>query len=418
MNRLVETIKGGFLNSPVRRYYRMRAAYSIATELLSATDLQDCLKTLVNRIASYMSVEIVSVMFIDDKKRQLIVKITKGLDDEVAREPGAGIDKSIAGWVVRTGRPLLVKDLDKDARFTARSGGRYYNNSLLSVPLKMRNRVIGVINVNNKTSKDIFRAYDLDLLKTISDLAVITIEVMRLEEQAVKNDKEYHEFISNVTHDLKTPLATINEALLLTLEGAGGALTEKQHNYVDISKQNVDRMVRMIDDIMMSDKALRERHGARRNLFDVAETARTILNSLDILAKKKGIVLKSVIPEKKIRIWGDPDKMNEVISNLVENAIKYNRPSGSVDVALEEGVKSVTISVRDTGMGIPKDDIGMIFDRYYRLSRDVSKDIPGTGLGLSIVKDIINMHKGDISVESEQDKGTKFTVTLPKDLRT
>jgi len=417
VNRLVANIRSRFLNSPIRRLYKLKASYSIAAEILSAIDLQDCLKILVSRIASYMSVEIVSVMLIDDNKRRLIIKITKGLDYEVARDTGAGMEDSIAGWVAKTGEPLLIRDLDRDARFAKRSGGRYYNNSLLSVPLKLRNRIIGVINVNNKTSKDVFREYDLNLLKTVSDLSAVSIEVMRLEERADKSDKEHRELISDMTHDLKTPLATIKEALLLMFEGAGGALSEKHRKYVGISMQNVDRMVRMIDEMMLSNKAPGAKRGAKRNLFDVAGTARAILNSLDILAKKHSIVLKRVIPDKEIRIWGDPDKMNEVISNLVENAIKYNKPQGSVDVALEEDAKSVTISVRDTGMGIPKDDIGMVFDRYYRLNRDASGDIPGSGLGLAIVKEIIDMHKGNISVESEQDRGTKFTVTLPKDLR-
>jgi signal transduction histidine kinase len=401
----------------IGRFYRFRAAYSISTDLLDAIDLKDCLRIFVNRVASYMSVEIVSVMFMDEKKRQLVVKMAKGLGEDAVREPASGIDRSIAGWVARTGLPLLVKNLDNDIRFNTRSGGNYYNNSLLSVPLKMRNRVIGVVNVNNKMSKDIFRQHDLQMLKTISDLAAVVIEALRLQDELEKNDKEYHELISNVTHDLKTPLATIKEAMLLMLEGVGGALTEKQHKYVEISSQNVDRMTRMIEDIIASDKALRERHSIKRSLFDVACAARSILSSLDILAKKKNILLKGAIPDKEIKIWGDPDKMNEVITNLVENAIKYNKPSGRVEVALEDGERSVTLSVIDTGLGIPKDDIGMIFDRYYRLKRDASADVPGTGLGLSIVKDIVKMHKGDISVESEPDKGTRFTVTLPKDLR-
>ena len=411
MNRLIENIKGRFVNSTIRRFYRLEAAYSIAAELLSSIDLEDSLKILVNRIASYMSVEIVSIMFIDNERQRLIIKITKGLNEEVVRsQTGARIEEGPAGWVAKNGEPLLVRDITKDARFTARPGGRYHNNSLLSVPLKIRGRIMGVVNINNKISKDVFREYDLELLKTISDLAAITIELIRMEEQTAKNQKNNHELISNVTHDLKTPLATIKEALLLMLEGSSGAINAKQKRYLEISMQNVERMARIIDEIMLSQKP-------KRNLFNVAEAARDTLGSLEVLAKKQGIVLEGSIPDRKIEIWGYPEKFNEIMSNLVENAIKYNKPEGRVNFSLEDDEKSVTISVRDTGPGIPKDDIGMIFDRYYRISRDASRGIPGTGLGLSIVKDIVNMHKGNISVESENSEGTKFTVTLPKDLR-
>ena len=417
MNRLVENIRGKFLNSPIRRFYRLKTSYSIATELLSALDLEDALKILVNRIASCMSVEIVSIMFIDNDKRRLIVKIAKGLNEEIIRDASAQIGEGVAGWVGKTGEPLLIKDITKDTRFISREKGKYYNNSLLSVPLKMRSRIIGVINVNNKVSKDIFRGSDLELLKTIADFAVIAIEVIRLEEQVVKGGRENRELISNVTHDLKTPLATIKEALLLILEGITGQINEQQKKYLDISLGNIQRMARMIDNILLSDEVIQDKHGIKRNLFNVTDTARAILNSLDMIAKSRGIVLEGSIPNKTIEIWGDPDKLNEVMSNLVENAIKYNRPQGRVNVSLEEDEKHIIISVSDTGMGISKDDLDKIFDRYYRVSGVERKDISGSGLGLSIVKDIVKMHKGDISVESERNRGTKFTVTLPKDLR-
>ncbi len=417
MNRLMENIRGRILDSPIRRFYKIRAPYSIATELLTALDLEDCLKILVSRIASYMSVEIVSIMLMDDDNRRLVVKIAKGLDNEVIRDAAHEIGEGVSGWVGKTGEPLLIKDITKDARFTGRKSGKYYNNSLLSVPLKMRGKIIGVINVNNKTSRDIFRESDLDFLNTIADFAAIVIKIIILEGQLARSNKDSRELISNVTHDLKTPLATIKEALLLILEGISGQINEKQKKYLDISIQNLERMAHMIDEILLSDKILRDRHGIKRNLFNLTDTAKNILDSLGIIAKDKGIVLEGVIPDKKIEIWGDPDKLNEVISNLVDNAIKYNKPSGHVEVSLEEDEKSVTISVRDTGIGISKEDIGRIFDRYYRSSSTEKRGISGTGLGLSIVKDIVNMHKGNISVESEQDKGTKFTVTLPKDLR-
>lgn len=418
MNRVFENLRGRLLGGPIRRFYALRAAQSIATEISYALEMDEALKILVNRIASYMSVEIISVMLIDSEKKRLVVNIAKGLGDEIVKDSESrGLGEGVAGWVGKTGEPLLISDITKDSRFSVRQSGRYYNNSLLSVPLKVRDRVFGVINVNNKTSHDIFRHYDLVFLRTVASISAIAIDNIRLQEEAKKAAKNNYEVVANVSHDLKTPLATIHEALLLILEGTLGKLNEKQEHYLDLAKQNTDRLHRMINELLESARAEHGKALMKRNYFSITDTAKSILDSLSVVAKEKGVSIKSAIPDKSIQIWGDPDKLNEVISNLIDNAIKYNRPDGKVDVAMSENETSITISVSDSGMGITKEDMNRIFERFYRSERNAKEGIPGTGLGLSIVQDIVKMHKGEISVKSEEDKGTTFTVTLPKSLR-
>jgi signal transduction histidine kinase len=223
--------------------------------------------------------------------------------------------------------------------------------------------------------------------------------------------------VSNVSHELKAPLATVKEALLLLSEGSLGVITEKQKKFIDISTHNVERLNRLINEFLDSARQANAVSSMKRSLFSITDAAKAIMESLDVIAREKGIALEGVIPDKKIEIWGDPDKLNQVISNLVDNAIKYNRPAGLVRVSLEEADNTINISVKDTGVGIPKDDLDKVFDRFYRVERSYTSGIPGTGLGLSIVKDIVNMHKGAISVESEINGGSKFTVALPKNLR-
>jgi signal transduction histidine kinase len=401
----------------VKRFYKLRAAHSIALEVSSSLDLEEALKTFVNRVASYMRVEIVSVMFLDSEKRRLITKIAKGLGEEIIRDSNPSLGEGISGWVGKTGEPLLIKDITKDARFTKRSGGRYYNNSLLSVPLKLCGKVIGVVNVNNKVSKDIFRHYDLAMLDSIAQISVIALENVRLQGDIKRAGKNNYDMVSNVSHELKSPLAIIKEALLLLSEGSLGEINEKQKKFLSLSNQNVERLNRLINEFLEAARLENSKSSMKRSLFSITDATRMIMDSLDVVAKDKGIALEGAIPDKRIDIWGDPDKLNQVISNLVDNAIKYNRPSGKVQISLEESADTVNISVKDTGMGIPKDDINKVFDRFFRVERSDTAGISGTGLGLSIVKDIVNMHKGAISVESEINNGTKFTVALPKSLR-
>ena len=245
----------------------------------------------------------------------------------------------------------------------------------------------------------------------------IVVRKDRLQDEIKRISKNSYDMISNVSHELKTPLTTIKEALLLLSEGSLGAVNEKQKRFLDLSTQNAERLNRLISEFLDSARQENSKSSMKRSLFNITDIAKTIIDSLNIIAREKGVVLEGVIPDKRIEIWGDPDKLNQVISNLVDNAIKYNRPAGLVQVSLEEAEDSVAISVRDTGMGIPKDDLSKIFGRFYRVERNDIAGISGTGLGLSIVKDIVNMHKGAISVESEINGGSKFTVALPKNLR-
>lgn len=418
MNRIFADIRGRVLGGPIRRYYKLKAAYSILGELSECQGLESALKVLVSNVAARMGVEIVSIMFIDNDMRRLVIKIARGLNDEIVKNAATQIGQGVSGWVGKTGQPLLIKDITKDTRFTQRSSnGKYYNNSLLSVPIKIQDRIIGVININNKVSKDIFREYDLDLLKTIADTAAIVIENIKLQEDLKRINDTSYELMSNVSHEMKTPLAIIKEAVSLMLEGHNGGINEKQKKYLELSKQHIERLNRLINEYMESAKAMQGKLLLRRSLFDITGTIRNVVDSLNMLANEKGVELKGIIPDKKVEIWGDPDKLNEVISNLVDNAIKYNKQQGSVELKLDEKDSMIAISVSDTGMGIPHEEINKIFDRFYRAESSFREGIHGTGLGLSIAKDIVSLHKGKILVESEPDKGTKFTVVLPKSLR-
>lgn len=272
------------------------------------------------------------------------------------------------------------------------------------------NRILEKIKVG-LISGPVKRFYKLRIARSIA------MENDRLQDKIKRMSKNSYDMVLNVSHELKTPLVIIKEALLLLSEGSLGAVNEKQKKFLDLSTQNVERLNCLINEFLDSACQENSNSSMKRSLFSITDAAKTIIDSLDMIARDRGIILEGLIPDKKIEIWGDPDKLNQAISNLVDNAIKYNRPAGLVQVSLEEGDDSVAISVRDTGMGITKDDLVKIFDRFYRVERNDTSGIPGTGLGLSIVKDIVNMHKGVISVESEINNGSKFTVALPKSLR-
>lgn len=416
LQSLIKNINSGSRESLEKELFKFGIAYNIAKEISGELDLEKSLNLLVDRIAEAMSVEIVSLMLIGRNKGELLIKFAKGLDKEVVKNAKVKLGEGVSGWVAQTGQSLLIKDISKDSRFSKRNG-KYNTDSLLSAPLKIKDNVIGVINVNNKVSRKIFDEEDLDTLSRVADLAALAVANARFKEDAEELDALRSNFIANVSHELRTPLAALKEAVCIILDGITGKINDKQKKLLSLASQNINRLNRLIDDLLDLSKVEAGTKEMRRALFDIAKTAETAVATLGPLAKKRGIEIKSSAPKRKIEIWGDEDKLYEVVSNFIDNAIKYNKPKGKVEVKVEDSGNDVRVRVSDTGIGIPDTDLDKIFDRFRRVKTPSGDRIKGTGLGLAIVKDIVEMHGGRIEVDSKVNKGTTFTTMLPKNLR-
>jgi len=212
-------------------------------------------------------------------------------------------------------------------------------------------------------------------------------------------------------------LATVKEGVNLVADGVLGEINDKQRQSLLISIDSVARLVRLIDDLLNISKIETGNIRMKRELTDINLLIRNAEKSFAPLASKNSISLKLVLPDEPIKIWMDCDKIFEVLANLMSNAIKYNKANGSVEVEVINKDAEVLISVRDSGCGIPKDDLPKIFQRFSSLSLPKNGNVDSTGLGLSIAKEIVDLHKGRIEVESEPGEGSRFNVFLPKDLR-
>ena len=245
---------------------------------------------------------------------------------------------------------------------------------------------------------------------------VIAINDITERKQAEEKLKEAMEiksqFISTVSHELRTPLASMKEGIAIVLDGIAGEINNEQKNFLNIAKRNLDRLASLINDVL--DFQRLEAGKMRLNIQEndindvVGEVQKTMLPS----AKKNGMDIVLELDDKLPKARFDRDKIIQVLTNLINNAIKFTPEQGQVSVCVRQQDEELVIRVNDTGMGIPKDALPKIFDRFYRVYRP-GKQIGGTGLGLSIVKKIVMMHGGRIEVESEVDKGTTFTIFLP-----
>jgi two-component system phosphate regulon sensor histidine kinase PhoR len=220
------------------------------------------------------------------------------------------------------------------------------------------------------------------------------------------------DFVANVSHELKTPLTALRAALETLMEGA---MEDPVHarEFLETAHHHVDRLQRLIEDLL----SLARHENAGRALTagsaSLRPTVEKALESVRPMARKGQVTVEARLPPENLVLAISPDELTQVLLNLLDNAIKFNRPSGRVVLAAVSRERNVEISVEDTGIGIPPEDQPRVFERFYRVDKARSKDTGGTGLGLAIVKHIVENRKGSIQVVSVPGQGSTFVVTLP-----
>ncbi|MFH1304935.1 MAG: HAMP domain-containing sensor histidine kinase [Candidatus Omnitrophota bacterium] len=252
------------------------------------------------------------------------------------------------------------------------------------------------------------------LQKTTEALKALYKELDKKNEELKRFDQLKSQFVANVSHELKNPLSTIKESLAIILDGLMGKINPEQESMLKIGKNNVERLIRLVTDMLDLSKIEAGKMEIKREEIDIAALVNEVLANHERDFSRKQITLEKDIPQNTGLMWADRDKLSEVVINLLSNAIKYTPEKENVSVRLTSTEKEIRFEIADTGPGIPKKDFGKIFDKFERITTEKQE---GTGLGLPIAKDIVELHKGKIWVESEAGKGSKFIFVLPRSLR-
>ncbi|WP_163715656.1 sensor histidine kinase [Mangrovibacterium lignilyticum] len=236
-----------------------------------------------------------------------------------------------------------------------------------------------------------------------------TQEITRLKDL----ERYRKEFVGNVSHELKTPIFNIQGYILTLLEGG---LDDPKINklYLKRTEKSIDRMISIVEDLESITKLESGVLRLRVESFDIVKLVEDVLEMEQMMANERKMQLLFERPDKSVLVRADKKRMTEVVSNLVANGIKYGRRKGFVKVTFYDLKDHLMIEVMDNGIGIDKNDLPRVFERFYRVDKSRSREQGGTGLGLSIVKHIIEAHKQTINVKSEVDEGTTFTFTLEK----
>ena len=238
-------------------------------------------------------------------------------------------------------------------------------------------------------------------------------EKRRYEQRLKELDKLKSDFVSNVSHELRTPLTAIKGSVDNMLDGLTGELNEKQSRYLTRIKSNADRLARLINDLL---DLSRIEAGIKLNRMNLSlpTVVKEVVESLGSVAAEKLINLEIKTADNDLTAWADPDRVAEVLTNLLGNAIKFSPTGGNVTVSLaRSGNNWVKVSITDAGTGIRPEEANRIFDKFYQVSHPEQPKATGTGLGLPIAKALVEMHGGRIWLESQVGHGSVFSFTLP-----
>jgi signal transduction histidine kinase/GGDEF domain-containing protein len=241
-------------------------------------------------------------------------------------------------------------------------------------------------------------------------------QLEKANQELKQVDEMKSEFVSVASHELRTPLATVKNVVQLVLKGKAGEVNETQANFLTMAEKNINRLTNILTNLLDLSRIESGKIGIKPEELDLKLPIDFVLSSLKPHADGKSIHLQREVESDLPFVYGDREKVEQILTNLVGNAIKFTPEGGKIVVSaklLDRTKNGVGISVKDTGIGIPEDQLEKVFEKFHQVESPLHHSAGGTGLGLAITKGLVDAHQGQIWVESEVGKGSIFTFTLP-----
>lgn len=281
--------------------------------------------------------------------------------------------------------------------------GRFYDHTYSAVWNK--DKYLGIIVITQEVTR---RKHAEDELKEALKKLEIANEDLR------RMDRMKDDFLSNVSHELKTPMISVMGYIGMLLKEKAGTLTEQQKKFLDISYKNLLKLEKNIDNLLDLAELGIQKESYRFEPIDLVQVVQFSCSTVKPMAEEHQIQLEAELPSDPVKISGVEDKLSQLFDNLLTNAIKYNRQGGRICVRLDQDPESVFALIADTGVGISHQSLKEVFTRHFQEKTKPLGNAKGLGIGLSLVQEIVKLHQGEIRIESELGTGTTFTVMLPK----
>ena len=399
----------------------------------SGNGLQELFDQILDSIVHATGVEVASLMLLEDDGL-LHIAAAHGLAPDIARTVRVASGEGISGHVLATGEAVLVANIDQDSRFRSLDGGlRYKNQSLLSVPIYVRDEFVGVINVNNKKSGYPFDLEDQNLLVAIANQVSLAMENFELvnnlrqqtlvlehtNEDLVRVNRARTRLVCNLSHELKTPLTSIMGYIDLSLTFFNKLSEDEiKDNLLQVHGEG-KRLERLITGMLRLFSIESEREVWRWKSFGVPWSIADGLQYYSSKMNERNLLTEINIQDDLPEIYGDQEKFGMAFNSLIDNAIKFNRGGGRVRISAEvrefEGLDYVYLQIFNDGQSVPVKAHETIFDSYTQLG-DIDTEKPhGVGIGLALVKVVVDRMRGDIFLEEPpgESEGTCIGLMLP-----
>ncbi len=388
----------------------------ISRVLNSTTNLDQLLNTIINEAADLINTEAASILLLDPKTRQLHFKASSNdIPAQMADMP-VSLDDSIAGAIFTENRLLHIPDVTKDGRWNQNvdEAIEFKTKSILGVPMhNVDQEPVGVLEAINKQG-GVFTKQDAAMLTVLADIAGVAVEKARLFEQLEVANAELNEldqiktnFISIASHELRTPLAVILGYVSFLREEADPAMAGQFDSVLDAAVH-----LRGLIQDMLNLQYVDAGQKAEQSIVDLTELVTNMNLDKDETMEAKSQQITISLPNSPLKAKVDANMLEVVISNLMSNAVKFTPREGAIEVTLEVNGREAWLTIADSGVGIPQDQVDRIFKRFYQVESALVRQHEGMGLGLSIAKDLVELNNGRIWAENRSAQGSQFIVAF------
>lgn len=406
----------------------------------STLDREALVQTVLETLLQDLHYDRAMISLYDPDSQMLHSGRILGVSDDIAesvrqRQLLVSDPQGFPASALRDGKPLLIQDIatlwDRLHPANQELALLTGTKSLIWVPLIAKERILGTLTVD-RTAPNSLTDEDLDLMVTIGNQIAIALDnaaayaqiedlnmgleskVRERTAELERADRSRSLFLSHVSHELKTPLTSVKGFVENLLDGFTGPLNDKQQRYLSRIVDNVGRLIRMINDLLDRTRIETGQLALSPAEVDIERCVAEVLEQLRPLALDKEQTVTAEYPQAPLIVWADRDRLIQIVTNLVHNAIKFTPRNGSISVHIRLYKQyHATVCVSDTGPGIPPEFLEKIFDPFFRMAQGQHSGSKGLGLGLSIVKTLVDLHNGQIEVRSQPMVGTEFSITLP-----
>ncbi len=401
-----------------RQTGRLSRILEISQQLTSTLELEPLLQQILQAAAELTGTESASIMLYDEKAGELRFAAATGANAEQLARLRVPIEGSIAGTIWRTRRPMLIANADQDPRHYDGTDQaiNFRTRNILGVPLSIQERSIGVLEAINKHGDALFTEEDTKVLCTLAAQAAIAIqnaqfvgELRRAYQKLNQLDSLKSDFIAIASHELRTPLGLILGYASLLRDDASGPAAEQ----LEVVVQAALRLRGIIEEMVNLRMLDTGERTLQRVTFSIQELIKAVCAESESFATAKGQAISIHVPAAPLWVHADRAQITVVLNNLLTNAVKFTPHGGRIGVSASSRDNEVWVSVSDTGIGIPANDLERIFERFYQVEPHMERRHGGMGLGLAIAKGLVELHGGRIWAESVKGRGSRFTFTLP-----